>query len=110
MLALCCRWPAVRPVADLSHQVVTLDNGIVGTLNQAGRRRQRPRRPWRSTASVASREVVAMYARLADALAARWPARCIDFQGFGKSDGDTGSTTVTSQVADAEVAYQYLGR
>ncbi|MCO5242959.1 MAG: hypothetical protein M9927_03840 [Anaerolineae bacterium] len=27
---------------------------------------------------------------------------------FGKSDGDTGSTTVTSQVADAEVAYQYL--
>ena len=50
-----------------------------------------------------------MYARLADALAERGVGSLrIDFRGFGKSDGDTGSTTVGAQVEDAEAAYQYL--
>lgn len=32
----------------------------------------------------------------------------IDFAGFGKSDGDTGATTVDGQIADAETAYNWL--
>ena len=97
------------PVADLSHQVVTLDNGIVGTLNQPAGAANAPVVLMLHGFGSSRDEVGAMYARLADALAARGVGSLrIDFQGFGKSDGDTGSTTVTSQVADAEVAYQYL--
>ena len=97
------------PVADLSHQVVTLDNGIVGTLNQPAGAANVPAVLMLHGFGSSRDEVGAMYARLAEALAARGVGSLrIDFQGFGKSDGDTGSTTVTSQVADAEVAYQYL--
>ena len=97
------------PVADLSHQVVTLDNGIVGTLNQPTGAANAPAVLMLHGFGSSRDEVGAMYARLAEALAARGVGSLrIDFQGFGKSDGDTGSTTVTGQVADAEVAYQYL--
>jgi uncharacterized protein len=54
-------------------------------------------------------EVGNMYKRLAAALAAKGVASLrIDFSGFGKSDGDTGSTTVGGQVKDAEAAYGWL--
>ena len=54
-------------------------------------------------------EVGGMYAREAAALAEQGIASLrIDFQGFGKSDGDTGATTVQGQVADAEVALAAL--
>ena len=54
-------------------------------------------------------EVGNMYKRLAAGLAAKGIASLrIDFSGFGKSDGDTGSTTVGGQVKDAEAAYKYL--
>jgi uncharacterized protein len=54
-------------------------------------------------------EVGNMYQRLAAALAAKGVASLrIDFAGFGKSDGDTGSTTVGGQVKDAEMAYKWL--
>jgi hypothetical protein len=54
-------------------------------------------------------EVGNMYKRLAAALAAKGVASLrIDFAGFGKSDGDTGSTTVGGQVKDAESAYTWL--
>ena len=97
------------PVADLSHQVVTLDNGIAGTLNRPAGAANAPVVLMLPGFGSSRDEVGAMYARLADALAARGVGSLrIDFQGFGKSDGDTGATTVTSQVADAEVAYQYL--
>src|SRR5690606_28572193 len=97
------------PVADLRHQVVTLDNGIVGTLNQPAGAANAPVVLMLHGFGSSRDEVGAMYTRLADALAARGVGSLrIDFQGFGKSDGDTGSTTVTGQVADAEVAYQYL--
>ena len=33
-----------------------------------------------------------------------------DFRGFGKSDGDTGATTVDQQLDDARMALAYLGK
>jgi uncharacterized protein len=54
-------------------------------------------------------EVGNMYKNLATALAEQNIASLrIDFRGFGKSDGDTGSTTVDLQVEDARVAHEYL--
>ena len=50
-----------------------------------------------------------MYANLAEALAERGIGLLrIDFRGFGKSDGDTGASTIVGQVEDAEAAHQYL--
>ncbi|MBK8047929.1 MAG: alpha/beta fold hydrolase [Anaerolineales bacterium] len=102
---------ACQPVVDNSSTVVTLENGISGTL----------RRPAGATAGPgpvvlmlhgfgsSKDEVGNMYARLADALAERGVGSLrIDFRGFGKSDGDTGSTSVTAQVEDAVTAYNYL--
>jgi dienelactone hydrolase len=54
-------------------------------------------------------EVGGMYARLAESLAQQGVGSLrIDFQGFGESAGDTGATTITGQVADAALAYDYL--
>lgn len=54
-------------------------------------------------------EVGGMYAAEAAALAARGIASLrISFAGFGRSDGDTGSTTVDGQVADALAALGVL--
>lgn len=54
-------------------------------------------------------EVGNLFARQAEALAARGIASLrIDFRGFGKSDGDTGSTTIDSQLEDAKVGLAYL--
>lgn len=56
-------------------------------------------------------EVGNMYASQADALAAMGIASLrIDFRGFGKSDGDTGATTVDSQLEDAKVGLAYLSK
>ncbi len=105
---------ACAPVSRLPESTsistpVVLDNGVLGTL-------QRP--PDSTDAPVVlmlhgfgsqKDEVGNMYARLADALAERGVASLrIDFRGFGKSDGDTGSTSVDAQVEDAEAAYAYL--
>jgi uncharacterized protein len=52
-----------------------------------------------------------MYKTLAAALAEQNIASLrIDFRGFGKSDGDTGSTTVDLQVEDAVLAHDYLSK
>jgi pimeloyl-ACP methyl ester carboxylesterase len=56
-------------------------------------------------------EVGNMFASQADALAAMGIASLrIDFRGFGKSDGDTGATTVDSQLDDAKVGLAYLSK
>lgn len=56
-------------------------------------------------------EVGHLYTRAAEALAARGIASLrIDFRGFGKSDGDTGATTVDSQLDDARVGLAYLSK
>lgn len=54
-------------------------------------------------------EVGGLFARQAEALAARGIASLrIDFRGFGKSDGDTGATTIDRQLDDAKVGLAYL--
>lgn len=56
-------------------------------------------------------EVGSLFGREAEALAARGIASLrIDFRGFGKSDGDTGSTTINSQIDDAKVGLAYLSK
>ena len=103
---------ACMPVADTRTSTVTLENGVAGTL-------QRPQGfDITEKAPVIlmlhgfgsqKDEVGNMYARLATALAERGVGSLrIDFRGFGKSDGDTGSATIGGQVEDAELAYNYL--
>ncbi len=54
-------------------------------------------------------EVGGMYAREAVALAERGIASLrISFRGFGKSDGDTGASTIDTQVEDALAAAAFL--
>lgn len=54
-------------------------------------------------------EVGGMYQREAAALAAKGIASLrIDFRGFGKSDGDTGATTIDGQLEDAGNALDHL--
>ncbi|HHY57911.1 MAG TPA: lysophospholipase [Chloroflexi bacterium] len=97
------------PVVDLSNQPVTLANGVVGTLNRPVGVNDAPVVLMLHGFGSSKDEVGGMYARLADALAQRGVGSLrIDFRGFGKSDGDTGSTTVGAQVEDAVAAYEYL--
>jgi hypothetical protein len=54
-------------------------------------------------------EVGGMYAREAAALAERGIASLrISFRGFGKSDGDTGATTIDAQLEDVLAAVEFL--
>jgi hypothetical protein len=98
-----------QPVVDTSSQVVTLENGISGVLRKPDGATAAPVVLMLHGFGSSKDEVGNMYARLADALAKRGVGSLrIDFRGFGKSDGDTGATTVGAQVEDAETAYQYL--
>ena len=100
---------ACTPVVDTSKTTVTLDNGVVGTLNRPAGATKAPVVLMLHGFGSQKDEVGNMYARLADALLERGVGSLrIDFRGFGKSDGDTGATTVGGQVEDAEAAYQYL--
>ncbi len=93
--------------AQTTETRVDVSNGIVGVLNQ----------PEGAESAVLmlhgfgsqKDEVGNMYKNLAAALAEQNIASLrIDFRGFGKSDGDTGSTTIDLQVEDARLAYDYL--
>lgn len=98
-----------QPVVDTSSQVVTLENGISGVLRKPDGATAAPVVLMLHGFGSSKDEVGNMYARLADALAKRGVGSLrIDFRGFGKSDGDTGSTTIGGQVEDAEAAYNYL--
>ncbi len=103
---------ACAPIQDTSSQNVTLENGIAATLRQPDGLAAGTRAPavlLLHGFGSSRDEVGSMYARLADALAARGVGSLrIDFRGFGKSDGDTGSTTVGGQIEDAATAYAYL--
>ena len=95
--------------ADAADIPMTLEGGISATLNMPD-----------STEPVAAvlllhgfgsskDEVGGMYARVATALAQKGIASLrIDFAGFGKSDGDTGSTTIDAQLAQAKAAFAVL--
>jgi pimeloyl-ACP methyl ester carboxylesterase len=98
--------PAAARAADTP---VTLEGGIAATLNMPD-----------STEPVAAvlllhgfgsskDEVGGMYARVATALAQKGIASLrIDFAGFGKSEGDTGATTIDGQLAQAKAAFAVL--
>jgi pimeloyl-ACP methyl ester carboxylesterase len=103
---------ACMPVTDTRTSTVTLDNGVVGTLQRplgVDVTQKAPVVLMLHGFGSSKDEVGNMYARLATSLAERGVGSLrIDFRGFGKSDGDTGSTTVGGQVEDAEAAYNYL--
>ena len=103
---------ACMPIQPTNAVPVKLENGVVGTLNQpTGANAQQPAPVVLMLHGFGSQrdEVGNMYARAADALAAQGVGSLrIDFSGFGKSDGDTGATTVGGQIADAEAAYNWL--
>lgn len=98
--------PFAARAADIP---MTLEGGISATLNMPD-----------STEPVAAvlllhgfgsskDEVGGMYARVATALAQKGIASLrLDFAGFGKSDGDTGATTVEAQLAQAKAAFAVL--
>jgi pimeloyl-ACP methyl ester carboxylesterase len=103
---------ACMPITDTRTSTVTLDNGVVGTLQRplgVDVTQKAPVVLMLHGFGSSRDEVGNMYGRLATALAERGVGSLrIDFRGFGKSDGDTGSTTVGGQVEDAETAYHYL--
>lgn len=105
---------AARPILALAGETtVMLNGGIAATLNIPD-----TVKPDSAPAPAvlmlhgfgSSRdEVGGLFARQAEALAARGIASLrIDFRGFGKSDGDTGATTLDSQLDDAKVGLAYL--
>ena len=97
------------PRTDPSNRAIKLDNGVVGTLNRPAGAVNAPAVLMLHGFGSQKDEVGNMYARLADALAERGIGSLrIDFRGFGKSDGDTGMTTVGAQAEDAVAAYEYL--
>lgn len=103
---------ACAPIQNTASASVTLDKGISGTLRQPDGLAAGAKAPvvlLLHGFGSSKDEVGGMYARLADQLAAQGVGSLrIDFEGFGKSDGDTGSTTVAGQIGDAETAYNYL--
>jgi pimeloyl-ACP methyl ester carboxylesterase len=96
------------PWAFAAETAVTLDNGVAATLNMPDNANGAAVLMLHGFGS-SKDEVGNMYQREAAALAAKGIASLrIDFRGFGKSDGDTGATTVDLQVEDAKSAAAYL--
>lgn len=89
--------------------VVTLENGVDATLNLPDGATDVPAVLLLHGFASAKDEVGNMYAREAAALAEKGIASLrISFRGFGKSDGDTGATTIDEQLTDALAAGHYL--
>lgn len=102
---------ALAPFAGASaaETTLTLDKGISAILNIPDGADHVPAVLMLHGFGSSKDEVGDMYKREAAALAARGIGSLrIDFEGFGKSDGDTGATTVDGQLADAEIALAYL--
>lgn len=88
---------------------MTLDGGISATLNMPDSTEPVPAVLLLHGFGSSKDEVGGMYARVATALAQKGIASLrIDFAGFGKSDGDTGSTTIDAQLAQAKAAFAVL--
>lgn len=102
---------SIPAAASAGESVVTLEGGIAGTLNLPDGATSAPAVLMLHGFGSSRDEVGAMYAREAEALAKEGIASLrIDFRGFGKSDGDTGATTIDGQLADAKVAAAYLAK
>jgi uncharacterized protein len=98
--------PAAARAADIP---MTLDGGISATLNMPDSTTPVPAVLLLHGFGSSKDEVGGMYARVAKALAQKGIASLrIDFAGFGKSDGDTGATTVDAQLAQAKAAFAVL--
>jgi uncharacterized protein len=119
MLAMTARVSTIAAVlfalavssASAAETAVTLDGGIAGTLNMPDGAANVPAVLLLHGFGSSKDEVGGMYARVAKALADKGVASLrIDFRGFGKSDGDTGATTVDLQVEDAKTAVAFLGK
>ena len=88
---------------------VVLDNGVEATLNLPDGASDVPAVLLLHGFGSSKDEVGNMYSREAAALAEKGIASLrISFRGFGKSDGDTGATTVDQQLEDALLAAHYL--
>jgi uncharacterized protein len=99
------------PCSLAGETTVTLDGGIAGTLNMPEGADNAPAVLLLHGFGSSKDEVGGMFARVAKALAEKGVASLrIDFRGFGKSDGDTGATTVDLQVDDAKTAVAFLGK
>lgn len=97
--------------AAAADRVVMLEGGIAGTLNLPEGGSRAPAVLMLHGFGSSRDEVGSMYAREAEALAKAGIASLrIDFHGFGKSDGDTGATTIDVQLADAKVAAAFLAK
>jgi dipeptidyl aminopeptidase/acylaminoacyl peptidase len=95
--------------AHAGEKVVTLDNGVDATLNVPDGVANAPAVLMLHGFGSQKNEVGDMYTREAKALADKGIASLrISFQGFGKSDGDTGSATFDQMVGDALAAGHYL--
>lgn len=99
------------PSCLAAETAVTLEGGIAGTLNVPDGAANAPAVLLLHGFGSSKDEVGGMYARIAKALAEKGVGSLrIDFRGFGKSDGDTGATTVDLQVEDAKTALIFLGK
>jgi uncharacterized protein len=88
---------------------MTLEGGISATLNMPDATQPVPAVLLLHGFGSSKDEVGGMYTRVATALAQKGIASLrIDFAGFGKSDGDTGSTTIEAQLAQAQAAFAVL--
>jgi uncharacterized protein len=89
--------------------VVTLENGVVGTLAMPESESPVPAVLMLHGFASSRNEVGDMYLRLASALTERGIASLrIDFRGWGESGGEMVESTVTGMVEDARAAYEYL--
>ncbi len=107
ILALAASLAAAPALAE--EVVMTLDGGIAATFNMPDGDGPFPGVLMLHGFGSSRDEVGGMYAAGAAALAGAGIASLrIDFQGFGKSDGDTGDHTVDRQNADAETGLAAL--
>lgn len=102
----------VLPLLALAGETtVMLNGGIAATLNIPTSDKPSPAVLMLHGFGSSRDEIGGMFQKQAEALAARGIASLrIDFRGFGKSDGDTGATTVDSQMDDAKVGLAYLSK
>ncbi|MFE0015252.1 alpha/beta hydrolase family protein [Mesorhizobium sp. NPDC059054] len=99
-------WPMS---ATASETVVTLENGIAGTLNLPDGAGKVPAVLMLHGFAGSRDEVASIYKREAEALAAKGIGSLrIDFRGFGESNGNAEDLTVDSQLEDALSSLSFL--
>jgi len=100
---------APAPDAPVGDSGVILDNGVSGTIHVPAGEGPFPAVLLLHGFGSSKDEVGNMYKDLAAQLGEVGIGSLrIDFQGFGKSDGDTGSTTIDGQAGDAMNAVEWL--